>query len=116
MRKVRKRPEQELQKSCVIWLEVQRKLGRLTYFHVPNGGYRSKREAWALKLMGVRAGIPDLVIGLPKGRLIFVELKADKGRVSEIQKEIHAELGTYGFDVHTVKSLEELMNIFKRKD
>lgn len=43
------------------------------------------------------AGIPDRMVLLPGGRLYLVELKADDGAVSPIQKVWHeraAELGT----------------------
>lgn len=106
-----KRPEQQLQKACVIWLELQRRAGRLTYFHVPNGTYKSKRTAWIMKEQGLRPGVPDLVICFKGGRTIFVELKAAKGgKVSEAQKMFHEELTLMGFDVHICRSLDELMN------
>lgn len=113
-RTVKNRPEQELQKSCVIWLEMQRRVGKLTYFHVPNGGKRSKREAWILKGLGVRAGVPDLVIGFPGGRTLYVELKAPTGSsVSQAQKEFHEELTRMGFVVNIVRTLDQLMNAVK---
>ena len=35
-------------------------------YHVPNGGSRNKAEASKLKRMGVRAGVPDLVLPVPR--------------------------------------------------
>lgn len=108
-----KRPEQILQKNCVIWLEMQRRMGRLTYFHVPNGQHKTKKMAWIMKGQGLRAGVPDLVLGFPGGRTIFVELKTGTVRVSQVQKEFHEELTRMGFEVHVVRSLDELMNVAK---
>lgn len=106
-----KHPEQQLQKACVFWLEMQRRMGRLTYFHVPNGSYKSKKAAWIMKQQGLRAGVPDLVIGFPGGNAIFVEMKAPKtGRISAVQKEMHEELTLMGFEVHVCNSLDQLMN------
>ena len=56
----------------------------LVYFHVPNGGYRSRSEGAKFKAMGVRAGVPDLIL-FHQGRLHCLELKSDKGRPSESQ-------------------------------
>lgn len=107
-----KRPEQILQKACVVWLELQRRMGRLNYYHVPNGTYRSKKMAWIMKQQGLRAGVPDLVLLFPGGRTIFVELKSRYGKPSPAQKEFHEELRLMGFEVHIVKTLDELMNVY----
>jgi hypothetical protein len=56
------RPEEALQRSVVGLLAIYENRGLLTYAHVPNGGRRSKAEAGAFKAMGVRAGVPDLLI------------------------------------------------------
>lgn len=56
-------------------------------FHIPNGGSRNKAEAANLKRQGVKAGVPDLF--LPVARCgchgLFIEMKAQKGRVSSRQ-------------------------------
>lgn len=57
-------------------------------FHIPNGGGRSKREAGILKAMGVKPGVSDLFLPVPvtgKGSGLWIEMKADKGSVSDDQ-------------------------------
>lgn len=46
-------------------------------FHIPNGGSRHKAEAAKLKGMGVKAGVPDLLLPVKRGIYsgLFVELK-----------------------------------------
>lgn len=61
-------------------------LKTFTFFHVPNGGLRSKSAAAKLKAMGVRAGVHDLVFLLNGGGCLLIELKNSKGRPSENQK------------------------------
>jgi len=58
------RPEQELQIACVKILRDYEVLGKLTFFHVPNQGIVAgkARIGGILKAMGLRAGVPDLVI------------------------------------------------------
>ena len=41
-------------------------------------------------------GFPDRVIIHPAGWVVFLELKTDKGKVSERQKRIHSDLRAYG--------------------
>lgn len=72
---------------------------------MPNGGKRSKREAAKFVAMGVRAGIPDLVIILPGGDHVYVEIKIDSGTVSPAQKNIHnIILNLTGRPVHILKT------------
>jgi hypothetical protein len=46
-------------------------------FHVPNGGWRSKATAGRLKDAGVRPGVPDLCLPVPRGFYhgLWLELK-----------------------------------------
>ena len=49
----------------------------LQVFHVANGGYRHKATAGKLKALGVRAGVPDLLLLVPRGKYhgMALELK-----------------------------------------
>ena len=81
----RQRPEQQCQRAVVEHLRLRAKPG-VVYFHVPNGGRRSMREAAEFKRQGVLAGVSDLIL-LHDGNFFALELKADKGRLSEAQRE-----------------------------
>ena len=66
-------------------------------FAIPNGGGRSRSQGAKLKVEGVSAGVPDLLI--PDG-MIWVEMKRAKGgSVYKEQKDWHAYLESIG---HTV--------------
>lgn len=57
-------------------------------FHIGNGGVRSKSEAVRFKKAGVKAGVPDLFLPVPRGGFhgLWIEMKRRKGgRVSEEQ-------------------------------
>lgn len=53
-------------------------------------------------------GVPDRIILLPKGVIIFVELKDYKGRISEVQKIQHRIIENLGFQVHVLNSKEQV--------
>lgn len=53
-------------------------------------------------------GVPDRIVILPGGRTVYVELKTEIGRLSEIQKYIHAELRKRGADVRTLYGLDQV--------
>lgn len=48
-------------------------------------------------------GVPDRIVITPDGRVIFVELKTEIGRLSKIQHWQRAELQKRGADVRVVK-------------
>lgn len=50
-------------------------------------------------------GVPDRLILLPGGRVVFVELKTEGGRLSELQKWQIAEMEKRGADVRVLKGL-----------
>ena len=66
-----------------------------------------------LKKMGMLPGIPDLVI-LKKGVAYFLELKVDKGKLSERQTIIHKVLRANRFNVETAWTFDEAVAIFKK--
>jgi len=60
-----------------------------------------KCGGWTIKLTGT-AGIPDRLVMMPGGRVTFVELKTDVGRLSKIQKAVHGKLLGLGCEVITL--------------
>lgn len=68
-------------------------------FHIPNGGKRNAREAARFKQMGVKPGVPDLFLPVPRGRYhgLFIEMKSEKGKLSEYQQDWLLELTAKGY-------------------
>lgn len=52
-------------------------------------------------------GVPDRIVILPGGRIIFVELKTDKGRLSPVQKHQISRLLNLGCDCRVIKGQKE---------
>ena len=58
-------------------------------YHIPNEGKRSKLVGYRLQAQGMRRGVPDICLPVPRGGYgaLYVELKRRKGgRVSEEQR------------------------------
>ena len=73
---------------------------RLPYYALPNGGHRNKKTAKSLKAEGVRAGVPDLCIAVPRGSChgLYIEMKkVEGGTVEDSQKAWHYALETMGY-------------------
>jgi hypothetical protein len=96
--------ESKIQKTIVRHLELCG-VPDLVWFHPANGGARSKAEAGRFRAEGVVAGVPDLVL-LHKGRARFLELKADKGRLSDAQRQMQTRIVAAGGDVCTAYGLD----------
>lgn len=67
--------------------------------HIPNEG---KRNAWTgkrLKDAGLRPGTPDYFLAIPNAtdKGLFIELKAEKGRAQQSQKEMLSILREQGY-------------------
>ena len=48
------------------------------------------------------AGVPDRIVLLPRGRLIFVEMKTETGSLTPLQIDTHNRIRALGFDVRTL--------------
>lgn len=53
-------------------------------------------------------GVPDRIILLPKGKVIFVELKTETGRLSVLQQRTITVLENLGHRTYVLKSKEEV--------
>ena len=104
--------EDQLQQSLVIWFKNNYQMhGKGLIFSVPNGGSRNLLEAKKLKQTGAMAGVSDLIV-LLNGKCLFVELKAEKGIQSEVQKIFEERVKNLNFDYFIIRSLEEFKKLF----
>lgn len=56
-------------------------------------------------------GWPDLQCH-KEGHTVFIETKAEGGRLSELQKYRHDQLKSQGFEVHTIFNINQLKAIY----
>ncbi len=56
-------------------------------------------------------GVPDRLIITPDGRVIFVEIKTDIGRLAKIQKWQISEMQKRGADVRVVKGWDAVKKL-----
>lgn len=79
--------EESLQAEFIIWLNQNYK--NVLYTHPPNGGKRAKTFAIKLKLIGVRAGVPDLLIFDRKGKYNGMALEFKQGNNTCTEAQLH---------------------------
>ena len=62
------------------------------------------------------AGVPDRIVVLPGGRIIFIELKTDTGKLTELQKVQIGRLGRMGADARVLKGPEAVKGFLKEME
>ena len=102
-----KRPEEAINRAVVSHLAV-RSMPGVFYFHAPNGGGRSKAEGGIFKALGVRAGVPDIII-FYRSQIFGLEIKAAKGRVTPIQRQTLNDMEVAGARTAIVNSIDEAL-------
>lgn len=100
----RNREEDALQRAVVRYLQWALPVDA-TFHSIPNEGVRHDKALQRLVSMGLRSGVPDLVV-LYQGRSIYFEFKAAKGTLSESQRQFQKKLIYCGFPVVTCRRLE----------
>lgn len=99
-----------LQSDCfAFWSTHYRRQSLL--FAVANGGTRDKREAMQLKAQGVTAGVSDLVLMLPAGRSVFIEMKNGKQPLRDVQQQFKAKATYLGHDTREAYSFADFCAI-----
>lgn len=83
----------------------------LTVYHVPNERQSSAQAMGRLISIGLLPGAPDLVVHVGGGKILYLEVKAPKGRLSENQKRFAARCDRDGVPYHVVRSVEDTEKI-----
>ena len=80
--------------------------------HIPNGGSRNRIEAAKLKRMGVRPGVPDLLLPYPISDWsgLWLEMKTEKGRPTPEQRDWIEYLRSVGYLAYICHGAGEAIN------
>ena len=107
--KIKSKPrhlESLIQRQIVQWFRENYPMYLIAA--IPNGGKRNALEAKIMKAEGVLAGFSDIII-IAKHRVMFVEVKTDKGRQSTYQKTFQANVEYLGFTYEICRSLKQFV-------
>ena len=110
--------ESDLQEAIITWSHtmIPQYPELAWFFAVPNGGYRSGREAVSLKRQGVVPGILDLMLCVPRGVYhgLAIELKIPGGKCKPPSKEQSAYIAfltEQGYRARITNSFDECKSI-----
>ena len=78
-------------------------------YHIPNERQCTPQQGRMFRLMGVRRGVPDLHLPVPRGRYhgLYIEMKRPGGKKSDDQDWWHEQLMAQGNAVMTCYCWED---------
>lgn len=107
----REQPEAKIQEMLFEWAGLlSGKYPELELmYHVPNEGKRSIISGYRLKQGGLKAGVPDICLPVARGTFygLYIELKADKGRLQENQRQWLDALAGQGYKAAVCYGFDE---------
>lgn len=110
--------EEQEQEAVIQWAEASKaahsELALL--HHIANGGFRTKRTAAMLKRLGVKPGVPDLFLPVPRNGAhgLFIEMKRIKGgRLSPYQEEWIRQLTRQGYTCAVCAGAEAAIGVIR---
>lgn len=110
--------EDEEQIAIFKWARLQESLypELKQLHHIPNGGLRSKATAAKLKAMGVKPGVPDMCLPVPRNGChgLYIELKRREGGViSPAQGKWLEDLYNNGYQASVCYGADEAIKVIK---
>ncbi len=103
------RKEHDIQKGCVTYFRLAYPQYRQLLFSVPNGAYVSPQQRKYLSTEGLVSGVADLILLVPRNGYgsLCIEMKTQKGRLQETQKEWQRAAETNGNKYVVCRSFDE---------
>jgi len=100
--------EYNSQRLLIAWFRANFPNLAGVFFAIPNGGVRDAITARRLKDSGVLAGVPDLLLAVPRQEKhgLFLEMKTLTGRTTAAQREAHKALEAQGYAVRVAQGYE----------
>lgn len=86
-------------------------------YHIPNEGKRSSFKGAELRSIGLKAGVPDLCLPVPKGdyHALYIEMKKDnKSRVRAEQKKWLENLNNQNNLAVVCRSADEAIKVLEK--
>jgi hypothetical protein len=102
--------ESQIQQQMVKWFGY--KYPKCTLFAIPNGHKRNAITGAILKREGVVAGVADLFLmkANQKYNGLWIEVKTDKGKQSESQKQFERKAIREGYKYVICKNIDQFIN------
>lgn len=107
--------------NLINWLKYNMPEIEKCTFHIPLQRKCTIQQGRLLKRMGVKSGVSDLFIAIPSNGYhgLWIELKSQKGKLSEAQKEfldLMSDKGYLAVAVWGADAAKEIINTYLTPD
>jgi hypothetical protein len=112
-KKPNSKDEQTLQSKCYRWFKntYPQEYGRMwMQYNNP----KSQQTGFYLKAQGMVAGVSDLAFIRKDGKMIFIEMKTETGRVSDEQKWWQSVVTGCEAEYHIIRTFEAFQELIKK--
>jgi len=118
--KPRKKPEQHeanIQRQIFDWAgqNYKRYPELKLMFHIANEGKRNIITGYNLKAAGLKAGVPDICLPVARSKYhgLYIELKADGGRLQDNQRQWIKDLDQQGYKATVCFGYDEAVKVIE---
>jgi len=118
--------EADIKRAVDDWLQYKMNAGKLYYDRLNSGSFIEVRGKTRRRIQGCIAGTADFFvlmktvipafpthIGVKSVRVIFLEIKSEKGRLRTEQKCFKTLVEAQGSEYYVVRSVEEIAEILR---
>ena len=103
--------ETQIQKTILNYLQLKENMWELYFFRSGAGAVRVNNALWKDRFFKTwKAGCSDITI-CKNGRFVWLEVKTEKWKQSEKQKEAERRIKKAWWEYYIVRSLEEVINL-----
>lgn len=104
--------ESRIQQTFVHWWGLKHKefgVPEMCLFAIGNGGARSPITGAIMKREGVRSGVSDLFLSVPRGKFhgMYIEMKKPGGRLRPEQRDFFAAVGPLDYHTRVAYSVDD---------
>ena len=100
------REEDQIQSAIVAY--VRAVAPRIIVYAIPNASRRTQSGRASNAVPGLLPGMPDLGLAIPDGRAAFIEVKTPKGKLSDNQKGILAQMDYHSIPYIVATGIDEV--------
>lgn len=109
--------EHDEQAALFQWAELHAKARPelLNLFAIPNGGARTARTGARMRKEGVKKGMLDMFLAVPRGQFhgLFIEMKTARGRMTPEQVEWEKRLRASMYVVAVCRSADHAIDVIE---
>ena len=103
--------ENDIQRQIIDW--VRWAAPSVKIIAIPNASRRTTGGRPTNAVPGLTPGAPDLLVIMPAGEVLWMEVKSAIGRVSPARLEFHQHLHVLGHTCAVVRSIEDVRLAFQ---